>query len=93
MGGLVTIVYFIARYSFLIKKMLIEKGVARDGTAGQGVNKRDVAFIVVGLGVGLLITGGFSLLDLTEDTLDLIGWGVVLICGAAGLLIASKTKK
>ncbi len=90
-SGLVAIAYFIARYTFLIKKMLIEKGIKKE-QSGQGITKRDVAYVVVGLGVGLLITGGLSLLNLSEDTLDLVGWGVVLILGATGLLIASKTK-
>ena len=90
-SGLVAIAYFIARYTFLIKKMLIEKGVTNKDK-GQGITKTDVAYVVVGLGVGLLITGGLSLLDLSEDTLDLVGWGVVLIAGAVGLLISSKSK-
>ncbi|WP_462248408.1 hypothetical protein [Ekhidna sp.] len=90
-SGLVAIAYFIARYTFLIKKMLIEKGIKKE-QSGQGITKRDVAYVVVGLGVGLLITGGLSLLNLSEDTLDLVGWGVVLISGATGLLIASKSK-
>ena len=90
-SGFVAISYFIARYTYLIKKMLIEKGLTKE-PSGQGINKRDVAYILVGLGVGLLVTGGLSLLNLSEDTLDLFGWGIVLISGAIGLIVASKTK-
>lgn len=89
-SGFVAIVYFVAKYTYLIRKMLIEKGITGRASSHQ-VTKKDVAYVVVGLGVGLLITGGVSLLDLTEDTLDLIGWGIVLICGAVGLLIASRS--
>lgn len=92
MSALVTMTYFIARYTFLIKKMLIEKGITKE-KSGQGITKRDVAYVVIGLGVGLLITGGLSFLDLTEDTLDLLGWGVTLVSGAIGLLIASRANK
>ena len=90
-SGFVAIAYFIAKYTFLIKKMLIEKGIAKEPT-GQGISKKDVAYIIVGIGVGLLITGGLSLFDFSENTLDLLGWGTILISGAVGLIIASKTK-
>ncbi len=90
--GFVVITYFIARYTYLIRKMLVEKGISRE-KSGQGITKKDVAYVVVGLGVGLLITGGLSLLDFEENTLDLLGWGVVLISGAVGLMIASKSKQ
>ena len=91
-SGFVAITYFVARYTFLIKKMLIEKGITKENS-GQGITKQDVAYVVIGLGIGLLITSGLSLLELTEDTMDLLGWGVVLVFGAAGLLVSSKQKK
>lgn len=91
MSGFVAIVYFIARYTFLIKKMLIEKGITKEGT-GQSITKQDVAYVLAGLGVGLLITAGLSLLELSENTMDLLGWGTVLICSSIGLLVAKKSK-
>ena len=89
MGGLVGVAYFIARYTFLIKKMLIEKGIAKENAA-RGLTKREGAYVIIGLGTGLLIAAGLSVFELSEDTMDLLGWGVVLITGAIGLLIASK---
>ena len=90
-GGFVLIVYFIARFTYLTKRMLAEKNMLRkDGTH---IDKLDVAWVIIGLGVGLLIAAGFSLLELKEDTMDLLSWGVILISGACGLIIAAKRRR
>ena len=88
-GGLVLIVYFIARYYFLTHRMLAEKGMLRESR----IRKRDVAFTGIGLGIGLLVSAGLSQLEIREDTLDLLTWGIILIFGAVGLLLAAQQKK
>lgn len=90
-GGLVLIVYFIARYTYLIKRMLIEKGLL-DKRSESSITKLDVAYVVIGIGFGLLVAAGLSLLNLQERTLDFLVWGVVLISGAMGLVLAAKQK-
>jgi len=89
--GAVLIVYFIARFTFLTKKMLAEKEMLGKGWSPQ-VTKRDVAYVTIGVGVGLLGSATLSLLELEEHTIDLLAWGLVLISGAAGLLIAIRNK-
>ena len=88
--GMVLIVYFIAKFTFLTRKMLVEKGMLHKRTAPQ-INKKDIAYVTIGVGAGLLGSAMLSLLDLEENTMDLLGWGIVLIAGAAGLLIANKS--
>ena len=88
-SGAVLIVYFIARYTYLIKRMLAEKGML-DPENRNRISKMDVAGMIIGVGIGLLISTPLSTLELGEDTLDLLIWGVILICGAAGLIVASR---
>ncbi|MEL7122849.1 MAG: hypothetical protein AAFO07_25605 [Bacteroidota bacterium] len=91
-GGFVLIVYFIARYTYLIKKMLAEKGMLNKNPQTR-LTKLDIAYVTVGIGVGLLISAGLSLLPIQGDTMDLLSWGIVLISGAMGLILASNQKK
>ena len=91
-AGAVLIVYFIARYTYLIKKMLAEKGMLQPKSENS-ISKFDVAYTIVGVGVGLLISAALSTLSLSENTMDLLGWGVVLIFGAIGLIVAQKQRK
>ncbi|OEK04602.1 hypothetical protein [Roseivirga misakiensis] len=91
-SGFVAITYFIAKYTFMVKKMLVEKGLAKSKSDSQ-ISKRDVAYVALGLGVGLLITAGLSLLNLSENLMDLLGWGIVLISGSIGLLAATRNKR
>ena len=91
-AGAVLIVYFIARYTYLIKKMLAEKGMLQPKSESS-VSKIDVSYTIVGVGIGLLISAALSTLSLSENTMDLLGWGVVLIFGAIGLIVAQRQKK
>lgn len=90
--GFVLMVYFVARYTFLIYKMLAEKGLINKDREPR-VSKVDIAYVVIGIGVGLLVSAALALLDLEENTMDLLAWGIILISGAGGLLVASKQKK
>lgn len=92
MSGVVLIVYFIARYTFLVKKMLAEKGILEQRSKSS-ITKLDVAYVTAGVGVGLLISAGLSLLSIEENTLSLLIWGIVLTSGALGLMLAAKQKR
>ena len=90
-AGMVLIVYFIARYTYQIKKMLAEKGMLSQSSETR-LSKTDVAYTIIGIGVGLLISAGLSLMNLEEDTLDLLAWGIILITGSIGLILSVKKR-
>ena len=92
MAGVVTIVYIIARYSYLIKKAMIEKGLANPQST-QKMHYLDMGCIVLSLGLGLMVSTLFTTMDLTEDTADLLIWGTILVFGAMGLLVAHWLRK
>ena len=91
-SGMVLIVYFIARYTYLIKKMLAEKGIL-DKNSPSRLTKIDIAYVAIGIGIGLLLSAGLSLLEIRGRTEELLSWGLILISGAMGLILASKQKK
>ncbi|MEO0896822.1 MAG: hypothetical protein AAFY71_10515 [Bacteroidota bacterium] len=91
-GGMVLIVYFIARYTYLIRKLMAEKGLLNNESKSR-ITKIDVAFATIGVGLGLVIAAGLSAMGLDEGILDTLSWGIVLILGASGLLISSRQKK
>jgi len=87
MSGIVVIVFIIAKYTYLIKKAMIEKGLATP-TNSKKAQYIDIGCIVGGLGFGLMVSTIFTSMELSEDTTDLLVWGTILICGAIGLVIA-----
>ncbi|MBG6129564.1 uncharacterized membrane protein YidH (DUF202 family) [Aquimarina sp. EL_43] len=88
----ILLVFIIARYNYLIKKAMIEKGMYLD----QKTNKfkyLDIGCIVFGLGIGLLVSSLFTTMNLLEDTADLLVWGTILIFAAGGLVVAHFIRK
>ncbi|WP_235298179.1 hypothetical protein [Portibacter marinus] len=92
MAGVVTIIYIIARYSYLIKKELIKKGLANPESSVKMLYQ-DFGCILLSLGIGLMVSTIFTTMDLTEDTADLLIWGTILVFGAFGLLAADRLRK
>lgn len=92
MAGIVSIVYIIARYSYLIKKAMIEKGLANPETSKK-MQYLDVGCILLSLGIGLMVSTIFTTLKLNEDTADLLIWGTILVFAAIGLLLAHWLRK
>ena len=92
MAGVVTVVYIIARYSYLIKKAMIEKGLTNPNTSNK-MQYLDIGCIILSLGLGLMVSTIFTTMELTEDTADLLIWGTILIFGAIGLLVAHWLRK
>jgi hypothetical protein len=81
-GSGVLVVFIIARYNYLVKKALVEKGIA---SAGVKIRYSEIACIVVGIGVGLGVSSVFTIMNLPEDTMDLLVWSVITVGGGVGL--------
>ncbi|WP_282079094.1 DUF6249 domain-containing protein [Aquimarina algiphila] len=90
--GLVVMVFIVAKYNYLIKKAMIEKGLVPEQSQSK-FKYIDIGCIVFGLGIGLLFSSIFTSMDLTEDTTDLLVWGTILIFGSAGLVAAHFIRK
>ena len=80
---LVLIIFIIAKYHYLLKKVLAEKGVAASKIK---INYSEIGCIVIGLAIGLGASSVFTVMNLSEDTADLLIWSVILIGGGLGLL-------
>ncbi|GAA0721140.1 DUF6249 domain-containing protein [Aquimarina litoralis] len=90
--AIVVIVFIIARYTYLVKKILIEKGVYQEHRNNK-LKYLDLGCIVFGLGIGLLISSVFTTFGLSEDATDLLVWGTILVFGATGLVVAHFIRK
>ena len=85
--GLVTITFIIAKYTYQVKKAMIDRGLTSESYNGK-LRYLDIGSIVLSLGIGLIVSSIFTTMDLSEDTMDMLVWGTILIFGAIGLLIA-----
>ncbi|MEM1257270.1 MAG: hypothetical protein AAGH81_01990 [Bacteroidota bacterium] len=85
--GLVTIVFIIAKYTYLVKKAMMDRGLTSETPYGK-LRYLDLGCIVLGLGIGLMVSSIFTTMDLSEDTMDLLVWGTILIFGSIGLVLA-----
>ncbi len=88
----ILVVFIIARYNYLIKKAMIDKGMYLDQKANK-FKYLDIGCIVFGLGIGLLVSSLFTTMNLLEDTSDLLVWGTILIFAAGGLVVAHFIRK
>ena len=86
-SGLVSIVYFITKYNYLTRKAAIEHG-SEPNRASQKLRYLEWGCIAMSLGLGLGVSSAFTLMGLSEDTLDMLMWGTILIFGGLGLLTA-----
>ncbi len=87
MAGIVVVVFIIAKYTYLVKKAMIEKGLASQANSRK-LQYIDLGCIIGSVGVGLVVSTVFTTMELSENTTDLFVWGTILICGAMGLLVA-----
>ena len=92
MTGLVVIVFIIAKYTYLVKRAMIEKGLVPPASS-TGIRYLDIGCIAGGLGAGLLISTIYTSMSLSEDAMDLLVWGTILLCGSAGLMAAHFLRK
>lgn len=87
MTGVVVVIFIIARYTYLIKKAMIEKGLAAQQT-NRRLQYLDIGCIVIGLGLGLLTSSAVTSMNLPEDTTDLLVWGIISIFGGVSIVVA-----
>ncbi|PHN03482.1 hypothetical protein [Flavilitoribacter nigricans] len=91
-GGAVAIVYILARFNYLIRKAAYERGIELSSRQNK-YRYVDYGCILLGLGIGLAASSFFTLLDLKEDTMDLLVWATILIFGALGLIATHFIRK
>lgn len=87
MIGIVVIVFIIAKYTYLVKKAMIDRGLTHEPSNGK-LRYLDIGSIVLSLGIGLIVSSVFTTMDLSEDMMDMLIWGTILIFGAIGLVVA-----
>lgn len=85
--GIVSVVLIIARYTYLVKRAMIDRGLTSGPSNGK-LRYLDVGSIVMGIGIGLMVSSIFTTMELSEDTMDLLVWGTILIFGSIGLVLA-----
>ncbi|MEM6686648.1 MAG: hypothetical protein AAF617_12775 [Bacteroidota bacterium] len=90
--GIVGIIFILARYNYLIKKAMIERGLTQE-LSNTNTRFVDAGCIVFGLGIGMIISSFFTELDIAEGTMELIVWGIILICGGLGVIGAHFLRK
>jgi hypothetical protein len=91
-SGMVLIVFIIARYTYLIKKAMINKGLAKE-QSNNAFKYMDLGCVVIGLGIGLLVSSIYTVLDISEDTSDLLVWGTLSIFGGLSLIVAQIIRR
>lgn len=84
-GSGVLIIFIITRYYYLLKRALAEKGIVPNTIR---IRYPEIACIVLGIGVGLAISSLFTVMNLSEDTMDLLIWAAILMGGGSGLFAA-----
>jgi hypothetical protein len=89
-GSAVLAVLILARYNYLIKKALAEKGIA---SAKIQVNYSEIAAIVMGISIGLGASSIFTMMDLSEDTMDVLVWATILMGAGLGLFGAHLVRQ
>ena len=89
--ALVLVVFILAKYTYLTKKAYSASGQTPESWGNKYIYQ-DIACIVIGLGVGLGISSLISVLDISEDTMDLLIYGTISICSGIGLLLAHRLR-
>ena len=97
MGGIgliaaaVIIVYIIAKYAYLTRKAQAEHGYTRK--EASPTRYLEWGAIALGVGLGVVVAALLSNLHLSEDTMDLLILGTIIVFGGAGLLGAYYIQK
>jgi hypothetical protein len=88
----VLVIYILARYHYLIKKLAAEKGF----NPLRSRNKygfMQIGCIILSIGVGFGICSIYTTISLPEDTFYFLVYATLFICGGIGLMAAHMTRK
>lgn len=89
-GSGVLVIFIIAKYSYLTKKVFAEKGMPDNGNR---MSYSEMACIVIGIALGLGASSVFTTMDLAEDTMDMLIYATILVGAGLGLLGAHFIRK
>jgi uncharacterized protein YybS (DUF2232 family) len=89
---IVLVVFILARYNYLLKKTMIEKELPFELTKNR-YRFLELGCTLLGLGAGLAVSSVFTAMGLSEDTTDLLAWGVILVFGGTGLVISHYIRR
>lgn len=89
---IVLVVFILARYNYLIKKVMAAHGNVGDFTT-KPFRYLETGCVLMGIGLGLGLSSVFTLMDIPEDTMDLLVWATILICGGLGMLGAHQVRR
>ncbi|MEQ8904842.1 hypothetical protein [Ekhidna sp.] len=87
-GGIILTIYIIARYTYLTKKALADRGFNPQDQKFK-VTLIDLACIVIAGGVGLGLASFLTLLNISEDMMDMLIYGFLLVFIGVGLFAAN----
>ncbi len=82
-----TVIFIIARYTYLIRRTMAENGL-KPTKALRKARPFHIGGILIGLGLGLIASSVFTLMELSENTADLLIWGTIVLFGGFGLIVA-----
>lgn len=85
--SVIVVVFLVARYTYLIRKAMAENGIQPPKVFTKS-RLMHLSGILIGLGVGLLVSSAFTLLEIKENTADLLIWGTIVLFGGLGLIVA-----
>lgn len=88
----VLIIYILARYNYLIKKLAAEKGFDPIRNRGK-YGFVEIGCMVLSIGIGLGICSIYTTIELPEDTFYFLVYSTLFICGGLGLFAANFTRR
>ena len=91
--ALVLIIFILAKYTYLTRKAYVDSGQQPGTMQGSKFIYQDIACIVMGLGAGLGVSSLISVLNLSEDTMDLLIYCVIAMFTGAGLFVAHLLRR
>lgn len=89
-GSAVLVIFILAKYNYLIKKVYAEKGMQG---SRQKTNYKEIACIVIGIAIGLGASSIYTVMVLPEETMELLIYATILLGGGAGLFAAHNSRK
>lgn len=84
---IIAVLFIIARYNYLIKKAMAENGLQAPKTFTKS-RLIHLGGILIGLGLGFMVSSVFTLVRISENTADLLIWGTIVLFGGFGLIVA-----